>query len=143
MQDILKATFPDNVSCSPYSELCHCESSASHLISPHRLFNFNNGILKAAFMFTTLSRTHRIQFLHFLIAVNNHLDGPKMSIRLISRGISHLFNKIVHGQNLKQRLNLVESQGFAGFAHDDKQWHIASAKNVVRIFDPRRCFCAI
>jgi hypothetical protein len=95
-QDLFKATFPDNVSCFPHSELCLCQLGASSSKFPHRLVHFSKGILKCAFAFTTLGRTRRIQSYRFLIAVNNHLDGTKMSIRRVIRGISsriHLFNK--------------------------------------------------
>jgi hypothetical protein len=73
-QDLFKATFPDNVSCFPHSELCLCQLGASSSKSPHRLVHFSKGILKCAFAFTTLGRTRGIQSYRFLIAVNNHLD---------------------------------------------------------------------
>ena len=113
-QDLFKATFPDNVSCFPHSELCLCQLGASSSKYTHRPVHFSKSILKCAFVFTTLSPARGIQSHRFLIAVNNHLDAPKMSIRRVSRGLSyriHLFNKTVHVKNLNLNLNLVVVAG--------------------------------
>lgn len=102
-QDLSKATFPNNIPCFPHSELRLCQSGASSSKFPHCQVYFSKRILNCVFAFTTLSRTRGIQSHRSFMAVNNHLDGPKMSIRHVSRGLSfriHLFDKIVHVKNL-------------------------------------------
>jgi hypothetical protein len=86
-QDLSKATFPDNVSYFPQSELCLCQSGMSSLIFEHCLVHVSKGILNFAFDFMTLIPTRGIQSHRFFITVNNHLDGPKMSIRRVSKGL--------------------------------------------------------